>query len=97
MQTVEIDKKILEDMLRTMGYLHKIVSRMWLSLHPPVGAGKWLTPYAAANAMRISQRTLQSLKQCGKIGYFQEPGGNCLYRESDLAQYMNDNRMEAYE
>lgn len=97
MQTVEIDKKILEDMLRTMGYLHKIVSRMWLSLHPQAGAGKWLTPYAAANAMRISQRTLQSLKQCGKIGYFQEPGGNCLYRECDLAQYMNDNRMETYD
>lgn len=96
MQTVEIDKKILEDMLTTMGYLHKIVSRMWHSLHSPVGAGKWLTPYAAANAMRITPRMLQSLKQSGKISYFQEPGGNSLYKENDIAAYMDNNRMEAH-
>lgn len=43
MQTIEIDKKLLEDMLDTMGYLHKMVSRLWHSLYPIAGKGKWLT------------------------------------------------------
>ncbi|MCM1296714.1 MAG: helix-turn-helix domain-containing protein [Muribaculaceae bacterium] len=95
MQTVEIDRKLLDDMLATMGYLHKIVSRMWQSLNPHVGSGKWLTPYAAANALGITTRALQTLKQTGQIGYFQEEGNNCLFKESDIAEYMGDNRMEA--
>ena len=95
MQTVEIDKKLLEDMLTTMSYLHKMVSRMWNSLYPPIGSGKWLTPYAAANAMRITPRALQTLKQNGHISYFQEAGGNCLYKESDIGDFMSDNRVEA--
>lgn len=97
MQTIEIDKKLLEDMLDTMGYLHKMVSRLWHSLYPIAGKGKWLTPYAAANAMRISIRVLQTLKQSGQIGYFQEAGGNCLYKESDIYEFLENNRMEADE
>lgn len=95
MQTVEIDKEVFEDMIKSMRFLHSIVSRMWKQLNKPIGSGKWLTPYAAANALRISQRQLQTLKSSGKIGFFQEPGGNCLYREEELGRYLEDNRVEA--
>lgn len=95
MQTVEIDKEVFEDMIKSMRFLHSVVSRMWKQLHSPGGSGKWLTPYAAANALRITQRQLQTLKSSGKIGFFQEPGGNCLYREEELGRYLEDNRVEA--
>lgn len=95
MQTIEIDKEVFNDMIKSMQFLHTMVSRMWKLLHPPVGSGKWLTPYAAANAMGISVRQLQTLKSCGKIGFFQEPGGNCLFSEDELDRYLQDNRMEA--
>lgn len=31
----------------------------------------------------------------GKIGFFQEAGGNCLYSEDELGRYLEDNRVEA--
>ena len=95
MQTVEIDREVFEDMIKSMRFLHSMVSRMWKQLHAPVGSGKWLTPYAAANAMRITTRQLQTLKSSGKIGFFQEPGGNCPYPEDELGRYLEDNRVEA--
>lgn len=95
MQTIEIDKEVFEDMVNSMSFLHAMVVRMWNQLHAPVGSGKWLTPYAAANVLRISARQLQTLKSSGKIGFFQEPGGNCLYCEDELDRYLADNRMEA--
>ena len=106
MQTIEIDKEVFEDMVKSMQFLHTMVSRMWKLphtahhcvkklLHPPAGSGKWLTPYAAANAMCITVRQLQTLKSSGKIGYFQEPGGNCLFSEAEIGRYLDDNRMEA--
>lgn len=95
MQTIEIDKEVFEDMIKSMSFLHAMVSRMWKQLHAPFGTGKWLTPYAAANALRITPRQLQTLKSSGKIGFFQEPGGNCLYNEEELGHYLADNRMEA--
>lgn len=95
MQTIEIDKEVFEDMIKSMQFLHTMVSRMWKLLHPPAGSGKWLTPYAAANAMCITVRQLQTLKSSGKIGFFQEPGGNCLFSEAEIGRYLDDNRMEA--
>lgn len=95
MQTVEIDKALLEDMLATMKYLHTTVMRMWRNLQPPIGSGKWLTPYATANALCVTPRVLQTMKNSGKIGYFQEQGGNCLYKEEEIAEYLSNNRVEA--
>ena len=45
--------------------------------------------------MCITVRQLQTLKSSGKIGYFQEPGGNCLFSEAEIGRYLDDNRMEA--
>lgn len=95
MQTIEIDKEVFEDMIKSMRFLHSMVSRMWKQLPAPIGSGKWLTPYSAANALRITPRQLQTLKSSGKIGFFQEPGGNCLYNEDELRRYLADNRVEA--
>lgn len=94
MQTIEIDKEVFENMVSAMHFLHTMVSRIWCQLHPPSGADCWLTPYAAANALRISPRQLQTLKANGKIGYFQEAGGNCLFRESDIVAFLSKHRVE---
>ena len=95
MQTIEIDKEVFESMVKSMRFLHTMVSRIWRQLHIHGEADKWLTPYAAANILRITPRQLQTLKANGKLGYFQEAGGNCLFRTSDIAQFLSDNRMEA--
>lgn len=95
MQTIEIDKEVFENMVNSMQFLHKMVSRMWKMLHPPPGSGDWLTPYAAANILGITPRQLQTLKSVGKIGYVLVPGGNCLYSEKDIEEYLANNRMEA--
>lgn len=95
MQTVEIDKEVYENMVSSMSFLHTMVKRLWKLLHPTSNSGKWLTPYAAATALRITPRVLQTLKSNGKIGYFQEPGGNCLINEADIADYLRNNRKEA--
>lgn len=95
MQTVEIDKEVFDDMIKSMQFLHSMVGRMWKLLHASGGSGKWLTPYAAANALHITTRQLQTLKSSGKIGFFQESGGNCLYSEDELGRYLEDNRVEA--
>ena len=95
MQTIEIDKDVFESMVKSMRFLHTMVSRIWRQLHVQDEADKWLTPYAAANILSITPRQLQTLKANGKLGYFQEAGGNCLFRASDIAQFLSDNRMEA--
>ena len=95
MQTIEIDKEVFENMVKSMRFLHTMVSRIWRQLHVQDEAGKWLTPYAAANILRITPRQLQTLKANGKLGYFQEAGGNCLFRTSYIEQFLSDNRMEA--
>lgn len=95
MQTIEIDKEVFENMVSSMRFLHTMVSRMWKLLHPPAGSGKWLTPYAAANVLGITPRMLQTLKSNGKIGYVLVPGGNCLYAEDSIEEYLKNNRVEA--
>ena len=95
MQTIEIDKDVFESMVKSMRFLHTMVSRIWRQLHVQDEAHKWLTPYAAANILRITPRQLQTLKANGKLGYFQEAEGNCLFRASDIAQFLSDNRIEA--
>ena len=95
MQTIEIDKEVFESMVKSMRFLHTMVSRIWRQLHVQDEAGTWLTPYAAANILKITPRQLQTLKANGKLGYFQEAGGNCLFRASDIVQFLSDNRKEA--
>ena len=43
---------------------HNMVSRIWRQLHVQDETDKWLTPYAAANILRITPRQLQTLKAC---------------------------------
>lgn len=95
MQTIEIDKEVFENMIKSMRFMHTMVSRMWKLLHPPVGSSKWLTPYATANALGITPRMLQTLKSNGKIGYVLVPGGNCLYPEEAIDEFLTNNRVEA--
>ena len=95
MQTIEIDKDVFESMVKSMRFLHGMVSRIWRQLHVHGEADKWLTPYAAANILRITPRQLQTLKANGKLGYFQEAGGNCLFRASDILRFLSENRMKA--
>lgn len=95
MQTIEIDKEVFENMIRAMLFLHTMVSRIWRHLNPPSSTDCWLTPYAPANALRISPRQLQTLKANGKIGYFQEAGGNYLFRESDISVFLSNHRVES--
>ena len=95
MQTIEIDKDVFESMVKSMRFLHSIVSRIWRQLHVQYEAGKLLSPYAAANILRITPRQLQTLKANGKLGYFQEAGGNSLFRASDILRFLSDNRKEA--
>lgn len=94
MQTIEIDKEVFESMVKSMRFLHGMVSRIWRQLHVHGEADKWLTTYAAANILRITPRQLQTLKANGKIGYFQEAGGNCLFRESDIVAFLSKHRVE---
>ena len=49
MQTIEIDKDVFESMVKSMRFLHTMVSRIWRQLHTHGEADKWLTPYTAAN------------------------------------------------
>ena len=95
MQTIEIDKEVFESMVKSMRFLHTMASRVWRQLHVQDEDGKWLTPYAAAKILRITPRQLQTLKANGKLGYFQKAGGNCLFRTSDIVQFLSDNRVEA--
>lgn len=94
MQTIEIDKEVFESMVKSMRFLHGMVNRIWRQLHVHGEADKWLTTYAAANILRITPRQLQTLKANGKIGYFQEAGGNCLFRESDIVAFLSKHRVE---
>ena len=94
MQTIEIDKEVYENMVNSMNLLHTMVNRMWRLIHPQGGSDKWLTPYAAAQALRVTPRVLQTMKANGKIGYFQEPGGNCLINEDEISEYLSNNRVE---
>lgn len=95
MQTIEIDKEVYDNMVNSMSFLHTMVSRLWRLIHQTGNSGKWLTPYAAAAALRVTPRVLQTMKANGKIGYFQEPGGNCLINKDEIAEYLRNNRMEA--
>ena len=50
---------------------------------------------SCADRLRQMAHSIRRLKSSGKIGFFQEPGGNCLYSEEELGRYLEDNRVEA--
>lgn len=93
MQTIEIDKEVFENMVKSMSFLHTMVKRMWSLIHSPTEDAHWLTPYATAKVLCITPRMLQTLKTNGKISFFQESGGNCLFRECDVEQFMETRKV----
>lgn len=94
MHTVEIDREVLEDMLATMRYLHTLVMRITSQTVTSPTSGKWLTTQAAANALRISPKTLTSMKTYGKIGFFKEYNSRCLFNENELLKFISDNKID---
>lgn len=56
---------------------------------------RYLTDAELSKCLKISRRTLQEYRNNGIIPYY-HIGGKILYRESDIEEFLESNRQEAY-
>ena len=94
MEVVIISKSKYEEMV---GKLNRLSDRMNEFLHKREGKrlSRWMDNQEVCQQLRISPRTLQTLRDNGMVAYYQL-GGKILYKESDIEKMVMSGYRNAY-
>ena len=86
MEFISIEAKTFEDMIRSFELLKKKVERLSVR-HSHKRMGDWIDNQEACNLLRISPRTLQTLRSNGTLSYTQIDR-RTYYRREDVIQLL---------
>ncbi|MDY5938848.1 MAG: helix-turn-helix domain-containing protein [Phocaeicola sp.] len=87
MKIIIIERKAWEQLRSSFaGFIHRVEQ---LIGNPP-GTQEWLDNEAVCRRLNISKRSLQTLRDTGKLP-FSMIGHKCYYKASDIAQVLNSN------
>lgn len=94
MEVVIISKSKYEEMV---GKLNRLSDRVNEILHKREGKrlSRWMDNQEVCQQLRISPRTLQTLRDNGMVAYYQL-GGKILYKESDIEKMVMSGYRNAY-
>ena len=86
MEIINIEKKTYEDFVGKFEHFVKKMTEIG-NRGTDKRLGEWLDNDDVCRILRISQRTLQTLRDNGTLPYI-KLGGKVLYRESDLEELL---------
>lgn len=96
MEIVSFEKRVFEEMAAKLDYFVRRMDDL-CQLHGEKKTGKWMDNHAVCQKLRISPRTLQTLRDNGTLA-FTKIGNRTYYRPDDVEQIIvkvEDRRKEA--
>ena len=83
MDTIEVEREVLDALIERVDYLHKTVKVLYDELRDK-RLSDWLNTKQTCDYLHISERKLRALKERGKIG-FSHIGRLSQFMGSDIA------------
>lgn len=91
MEIVNIEKQTFEEMLVRFGLLADHI-KLLCEKYSSKKLGEWLDGQDVCLLLNISPRTLQTYRDCGRIG-FSQINHKIYYQSSDVAKLINNNNI----
>lgn len=76
-------------------YLSALLEKDGHEYRPILNGERYLTEAELSRLLKVTQRTLIEHRNNGKLPYYKF-GGRILYKENDIIQILEKNRMEAF-
>lgn len=76
-------------------YLSTLLEKDGHEYRPILNGERYLTEAELSRLLKVTQRTLIEHRNNGKLPYYKF-GGRILYKENDIIQILEKNRMEAF-
>lgn len=76
-------------------YLSELLEKDGHEYRPILNGERYLTEAELSRLLKVTQRTLIEHRNNGKLPYYKF-GGRILYKENDIIQILEKNRMEAF-
>lgn len=76
-------------------YLSALLEKDGHEYRPILNGERYLTEAELSGLLKVTQRTLIEHRNNGKLPYYKF-GGRILYKENDIIQILEKNRMEAF-
>ena len=84
------------EFLASLDRLKELITDAFSRRTPHLNGEKYLTNKDLSRLLHLSERSLQTYRDTGVLGYIQI-SGKILYKESDILKLLEDNYIEAYQ
>lgn len=81
--------------MKAMENISKMLDADSLIYRPILDGNRYLTEQELSRALKITKRTLIEYRMNGKLPYY-KIGGKILYREQDIMEILEKNKIQAY-
>lgn len=81
--------------MKAMENISKMLDADSLIYRPILDGNRYLTEQELSQALKITKRTLIEYRMNGKLPYY-KIGGKILYREQDIMEILEKNKIQAY-
>lgn len=82
--------------MKAMENISKMLDADSLIYQPILDGNRYLTEQELSRALKITKRTLIEYRMNGKLPYY-KIGGKILYREQDIMEILEKNKIRAFE
>lgn len=82
--------------MKAMENISKMLDADSLIYRPILDGNRYLTEQELSRALKITKRTLIEYRMNGKLPYY-KIGGKILYREQDIMEILEKNKIQAFE
>ena len=93
-EILTLEQGQVADMLLSLKNSHRRINRFLQDYTPPLNGDRYLTDKEVAEALKVSRRTLQNLRN-NRVLPFILLGGKALYREYDIQRLLEANYRRA--
>ena len=95
MELITHESEIVKDFFIKIGNIHNVIEKIIKNNKPLFEDDRYLTGEEVCEKLRLSKRTLKEYRDSGKLSYISLPG-KILYKETDIHQFLEKNRCEAW-
>lgn len=93
-EVLTLEQGLLADVHTSLKESHRRISRFMQEYNPPLNGDRYLTDKEVAEALKVSRRTLQKMRNDRTLPFILL-GGKALYREHDIQRILERNYRKA--
>jgi excisionase family DNA binding protein len=93
-EVLTLEQGLLADVHTSLKESHRRISRFMQEYSPPLNGDRYLTDKEVAEALKVSRRTLQKMRNDRTLPFILL-GGKALYREHDIQRILERNYRKA--